>query len=82
MAFVVIILQALVVAIWIAVLGRVLMSWIDPGAALTLFLAGPVSSLPAIIALAGMFQKRVLTVYLGVTLSVSILLGWLYQLMN
>ena len=33
MAFVVIILQALVVAIWIAVLGRVLMSWIDPGAA-------------------------------------------------
>ena len=32
MAFVVIILQALVVAVWIGVLGRVLMSWIDPGA--------------------------------------------------
>ena len=43
-------------------------------------LAGPVSSLPAVIALAGMFKKRVLVVFLSVSLSVSILLGWLYQL--
>jgi uncharacterized membrane protein YraQ (UPF0718 family) len=55
---------------------------IDPGAALTLFMAGPVTSLPAVFALAGMFKKRVLVVFLTVSLSVSILLGWLYQLLG
>jgi len=30
MAFIIVILQALVVAVWLVVLGRVLMSWIDP----------------------------------------------------
>lgn len=66
----------------IPIMAGLLQRGIDPGAALTLFLAGPVSSLPAIIALAGMFKKRVLVVYLSVTLGVSILLGWLYQLVN
>ena len=66
----------------IPIMAGLLQRGIDPGAALTLFLAGPVSSLPAIIALAGMFKRRLLVVYLGVTLSVSILLGWLYQLAN
>lgn len=66
----------------IPIMAGLLQRGIDPGAALTLFMAGPVASLPAIIALAGMFKKRVLIVYLGVTLSISILLGWLYQLLN
>lgn len=66
----------------IPIMAGLLQRGIDPGAALTLFLAGPVTSLPAIIALAGMFKKRVLIVFLGVSLSVSVLLGWLYQLLG
>lgn len=66
----------------IPILTGLLQRGIDPGAALTLLLAGPVTSLPAIIALAGMFRRRVLVVFLGVSLSVSILLGWLYQLLR
>lgn len=66
----------------IPILAGLLQRGIDPGAALTLLLAGPVTSLPAIIALAGMFKKRVLVVFLTVSLSVSILLGWLYQLLG
>jgi uncharacterized membrane protein YraQ (UPF0718 family) len=64
----------------IPIMAGLLQRGIDPGAALTLFLAGPVTSLPALIALAGMFKKRVLVVFLGVSLTVSILLGWLFQL--
>jgi len=64
----------------IPILAGLLQRGIDPGAALTLLLAGPVSSLPAIIALFGMFRRRVMLVFLGVSLGVSILLGWLYQL--
>ncbi|PLX82512.1 MAG: hypothetical protein C0614_06120 [Desulfuromonas sp.] len=63
----------------IPILAGLLQRGIDPGAAFTLLLAGPVSSLPAIIALAGMFKKRVLVVFLTVSLGLSILLGWLYQ---
>jgi uncharacterized membrane protein YraQ (UPF0718 family) len=66
----------------IPIMAGLLQRGIDPGAALTLFLAGPVSSLPAIIALAGMFKKRVLVVFLGVSLTVSVLLGWLFQLLG
>jgi uncharacterized membrane protein YraQ (UPF0718 family) len=66
----------------IPIMAGLLQRGIDPGAALTLFIAGPVSSLPTIIALAGMFKKRILVVFLSVSLSVSILLGWLYQLMG
>jgi uncharacterized membrane protein YraQ (UPF0718 family) len=64
----------------IPILAGLLQRGIDHGAALTLFMAGPVTSLPALIALAGMFKKRVLVVFLTVTLSVSVLLGWLLQL--
>lgn len=63
----------------IPILAGLLQRGIDPGAALTLLLAGPVSSLPAIIALAGMFRWRVLGVFLSVSLGLSILLGWIYQ---
>lgn len=64
----------------IPILNGLLQRGIDHGAALTLLLAGPVSSLPAIIALAGMFRKRVLALFLGVSLLVSVSLGYLYQL--
>lgn len=63
----------------IPILAGLIERGIDPGAALTLLLAGPVTSLPAIVALWGMFHRRVVAVFLAVGLSVSILLGWVYQ---
>jgi uncharacterized membrane protein YraQ (UPF0718 family) len=66
----------------IPIMAGLLQRGIDPGAALTLFLAGPVSSLPAMVALAGMFRRRVLVVFLGVSLGLSILLGWAYQMLR
>ena len=66
----------------IPILAGLLERGIDRGAALTLLLAGPVSSLPAIIALWGIFRRRVLAVFLVVTLGGAILIGWLYQLLT
>lgn len=63
----------------IPILVGLLQKGIDPGAALTLLMAGPVSSLPAMIALAGMFRLRVVTVFLVATLGLAVLLGWIYQ---
>lgn len=64
----------------IPILAGLLQRGIDHGAALTFLMAGPVSSLPAMIALSGMFRSRVVLVFLGVTLGLSMLLGWGYQL--
>lgn len=64
----------------IPILAGLLERGIDNGAALTLLLAGPVTSLPAIFALWAMFQKRLVLVFIVHSLSVSILLGWLLQL--
>lgn len=66
----------------IPILAGLLERGIDRGAAFTLLLAGPVSSLPAIIALWGMFRRRVVLTYLAVSLSGAVLLGWLYQLLT
>jgi len=63
----------------IPILAGLLERGIDQGAALTLLLAGPVTSLPAIFALWAMFQKRLVLVFIGHSLAVSILLGWLLQ---
>jgi hypothetical protein len=54
----------------------------DHGAALTLLLAGPVTSIPAMTALFGLFRPRVVIVFLSVSLGVSILLGTLWQLLT
>ena len=64
----------------IPILAGLLDRGIDHGAALTLLLAGPVTSLPAIFALWAMFQKRLVLVFLAHSLLVSIFLGWLLQL--
>jgi uncharacterized membrane protein YraQ (UPF0718 family) len=66
----------------IPILAGLLQRGMDPGAALTLLLAGPVSSIPAMAALYGLFRPRVVVVFLSVSLGVSILLGWLYQLLT
>ena len=64
----------------IPILAGLLQRGIDSGAALTFLMAGPVSSLPAMIALGGMFRLRVVLVFLATTLGLSMLLGWGYQL--
>jgi uncharacterized protein len=64
----------------IPILAGLLEQGIDHGAALALLMAGPVTSIPVIIALWGMFRRRVLLVYLSASLSGAVLLGWGYQL--
>jgi len=66
----------------IPILVGLLQRGMDPGAALTLLLAGPVTSIPATVALYGMFRPRVVIVFLTVSLGVSILLGGLWQLLT
>ena len=44
------------------------------------FVNGLPAAALAIIALAGMFKKRVLVIFLSVSLTMSVLLGWAYQL--
>jgi hypothetical protein len=66
----------------IPILAGLLQRGMDHGAALTLLLAGPVTSIPATVALYGLFRPRVVIVFLTVSLSVSILLGALYQLLT
>ncbi|OGR32126.1 MAG: hypothetical protein A2091_12620 [Desulfuromonadales bacterium GWD2_61_12] len=64
----------------IPILAGLLERGMDHGAALTLLLAGPVTSLPAIVALWGMFRRRVVIVFLLTALLVSVSLGWALQL--
>jgi hypothetical protein len=66
----------------IPILAGLLERGIDRGAAFTLMMAGPVSSIPALIALWGMFHRRVVLVYLSLTLFGAVLLGWGYQLLR
>jgi uncharacterized membrane protein YraQ (UPF0718 family) len=65
----------------IPILAGLLQRGMDHGAALTLLLAGPVSSIPATVALYGLFRPRVVAVFLTASLSISILLGALWQLL-
>jgi hypothetical protein len=66
----------------IPILAGLLERGMDRGAAFTLLMAGPVSSIPAILALWGMFRRRVVLVFLAVSLSGSIALGLGYQLFS
>ena len=63
----------------IPILAGLLQRGMDHGAALTLLLAGPVSSIPAMAALYGLFRPRVVVIFLVASLGVSILLGALWQ---
>lgn len=66
----------------IPILAGLLQRGMDHGAALTLLLAGPVSSIPAMAALYGLFRPRVVVVFLVASLGVSILLGALWQVVT
>lgn len=64
----------------IPILSGLMAMGIDRGAALTLLMAGPVTSLPAMIALGAMFQRRLLFVFVFLGLGLSVLLGLFLQL--
>jgi len=64
----------------IPILAGLLQMDIDRGAALTLLLAGPVTSLPAMVALAAMFHKRLLLTFVALGLGLSICMGLLLQI--
>lgn len=66
----------------IPILAGLLERGMDRGAAFTLMMAGPVSSIPAILALWGMFRPRVVFSFLAVSLTGAVLLGWGYQLLS
>jgi len=66
----------------IPILSGLLQRGMDDGAAFTLLMAGPVTSIPAIVALWGMFSKRVVLVYIFSSLLVCIALGWGFQLLK
>lgn len=66
----------------IPILAGLLQRGMDHGAALTLLLAGPVTSIPATVALYGLFRPRVVVIFLGTSLGLSILLGALWQLLT
>lgn len=65
----------------IPVVAGLLHKGMDHGAALTLLIAGPVTSLPAMIALFGLFRARVVILFLASALGIAIVLGWLDQLL-
>ena len=64
----------------VPVLAALLEMGISRAAALTLLVAGPVSSFPAMIVLYAMFDKRVFLNYIFVSLFGSILIGYTYML--
>lgn len=64
----------------IPVVAGLLQKGMNPGAALTLLLAGPVTSLPAIIALSGIFKLRVMVFFLLVSLVIAVCFGWFGQI--
>jgi len=66
----------------IPILAGLLQRGMDHGAALTLLLAGPVTSIPAMAALYGLFRPRVVVIFLFASLGVSILLGALWQVLT
>jgi uncharacterized membrane protein YraQ (UPF0718 family) len=49
------------------------------GPAVAFLIAGPVTSIPAMVALLGMMKRRIFFVYMGVCLTGSIMLGYLWQ---
>lgn len=63
----------------IPILVGLLQRGMNDGAALTLLLAGPVSSIPAMAALYGLFRPRVVGVFLAASLGLAILFGALWQ---
>lgn len=66
----------------IPVIAGLLQKGMDHGAAFTLLIAGPATSLPALVALLGMFRRRVCLVFFGATLAGAMVMGWFFQVLS
>ena len=54
-------------------------SGMEVGPATAFLMVGPVTSIPAMVALFGIFKKRIFIVYMVVSLAGSIIMGYLWQ---
>jgi uncharacterized protein len=52
----------------------------QPGAAIAFLIAGPVTTIPALTAVYGIVKKRIFALYLAISLTGAMLLGWLVNL--
>ncbi|MDD5762424.1 MAG: permease [bacterium] len=62
-----------------AVIKGLLASGMSPGAAMAMLVGGPVTSIPAMSALAGVYDRRAFALYLGIGVASSLAAGILFQ---
>jgi len=62
-----------------AVIKGLLASGMSPGAAMAMLVGGPVTSIPALSALAGVYDRRAFALYLGIGVASSLAAGILFQ---
>ena len=62
-----------------SLVGGLLQQGMDPGAALSFLIAGPITTLPAMAAVWGIVNRRVFLLYLGIGLIGALLLGYVYS---
>jgi len=65
-----------------AVIKGLLASGMSPGAAMAMLVGGPVTSIPAMSALAGVYDRKAFLLYLGVGVTASLAAGYLFQLFH
>jgi uncharacterized membrane protein YraQ (UPF0718 family) len=65
-----------------AVIKGLLASGMSPGAAMAMLVGGPVTSIPALSALAGVYDRKAFLLYLGVGVTASLAAGYLFQLFH
>ena len=63
-------------------IGGLLEHGMDPGAALSFLIAGPVTTACAMTAVWGVVKKRIFALYIGIGLVGALILGYMYSLIN
>ena len=66
----------------IPIVDGLLLSGMCKGAALTLLLAGPVTTIPAMVAVSGLVKRKVFITFLALGFALSVMLGYLYEMAN
>lgn len=66
----------------IPIINGLLQAGMSKGAALSFLLAGPVTAIPAMIAVFGLVKRKVFLLFLLLGLSLSIILGYLYEFIS
>jgi hypothetical protein len=65
-----------------AVIKGLLAAGMSPGAGMAMLLGGPVTSIPALSALVGVYDRRAFALYLGVGVSSALCAGILFQVFS